>query len=190
MFSTDWFSQNIRNWTKWLAEFKGRDNLSFLEIGCFEGRATVWLLENILTGSNSWIHTIDMFEGGMEDGTKGAYFNRDVQKNYNENIKPFGNKVVTYKGKSFDILTKEIWCDNYNFIYIDGSHRSIEVLEDSVLAWKKLCSGGIMVWDDYGLKRYKDALDNPTVGIDAFLQVYYGKYTVISKGYQVCIRKN
>lgn len=189
MYSADWFSQNIPNWTKWLGELKGKPELRFLEIGCFEGKATVWLLENILTHPSSWIHTIDMFEGGMEDGDKGAFFNKDAMHNYSENIKPFIDKVVTYKGKSFEILTKEIWCDDYNFIYIDGSHRSFEVLADSVMAWSKLRAGGIMIWDDYGLKRYKDALDNPATGINAFLIVIEGKYELIGKGYQIAIKK-
>lgn len=195
MYSSDWFSQNIKNWEKWLSELKGKPNLRFLEIGCFEGRATVWLLENILTGENCSIDTIDMFGGGMEDGDKGAFYNSEASRNYEENIKPFPDKVYTHVGMSQVILrryfnvgeTKDK--DVFDFIYIDGSHRSAEVLEDTVLAWRLLKDGGVMVWDDYGLKRYSDSLMNPSVGIDAFLRVFEGKYQLVSKGYQICIRK-
>ena len=47
-FTTEWFKSHIFVWEQALQGFKNKPNLNFLEIGCFEGMATVWLLENIL----------------------------------------------------------------------------------------------------------------------------------------------
>ena len=61
-FTSDWFSEHIPLWESQLFRLKGEANLSFLEIGAFEGRATLWLLNNILTHSSSGITCIDPFE--------------------------------------------------------------------------------------------------------------------------------
>lgn len=188
MYSADWFSNNIPNWEKWLAKFKGKPDLRFLEIGCFEGKATVWLLENILTDKSSYIDTIDSFTGGMEADHNGAFFSENAEKNYYENIKPFKGQVYTVKGLSNEAL-RLYDLDYFDFVYIDGSHRSPEVLEDTILAWGLLKVGGVMIWDDYKLNRYIEPRLNPKMAIDAFLEVFEGRYKMINKGYQVCIEK-
>lgn len=49
IFSQDWTSVNTDKWYSLLQKYKDKDNVNFMEIGCFQGRSTVWLLENILT---------------------------------------------------------------------------------------------------------------------------------------------
>jgi len=188
MFSANWFGNNAKSWSEWLKELKDKPDLTFLEIGCFEGRATTWLLDNILTHKSSKIHTIDTFDGNMEHKVKGKEFFENAEKNYWENIKPYGDRVITHKGRSDEIL-KTFPYNSFDFIYIDGSHRSLEVLEDSVLAWRLLKNNGIIVWDDYKWERYEDPNLVPKMGIDAFLQVYQQQYRLINKGYQVCAVK-
>lgn len=190
MFSANWFKGNEKNWIKWLWEFKDKPGIKFLEIGCFEGRATLWLLDNILTGDFCGISVIDTFEGGMEDGTGGIFLSRDVLKNFQENTKGYEDLINIYIGRSQDVLRgPDFQISKFVFVYIDGSHRSTEVLEDTILSWRLLKKGGILIFDDYGLNRYKNELENPKPAIDAFLSIFFGKYEVISKGYQVCLRK-
>jgi hypothetical protein len=62
----DWFSHNIPSWKVWLKKFKNKADLSFLELGCYEGMATRWLLDNILTNKNSLITVVDTFIGSIE----------------------------------------------------------------------------------------------------------------------------
>jgi len=44
-----WFYDNatVADFESGLAEFKGKKNLKFLQIGVFTGNASAWLLENI-----------------------------------------------------------------------------------------------------------------------------------------------
>src|SRR5438067_13537161 len=65
-YTQDWFSSRIPLWEKHLLAFKGQEQLRFLEIGCFEGRSTVWLLENMLTHPSCHITVVDTFQGGEE----------------------------------------------------------------------------------------------------------------------------
>tara|TARA_R100000664_G_C2752440_1_gene139736 strand:- start:1161 stop:1934 length:774 start_codon:yes stop_codon:yes gene_type:complete len=56
----DDFTQHVPSWEHYLIEkFKGKDDLTFLELGTAQGRATVWLLEEILIGKNCSIYTVD-----------------------------------------------------------------------------------------------------------------------------------
>ncbi len=45
-----WFYDNatVADFESGLAEFKGKKNLKFLQIGVFTGNASAWLLENML----------------------------------------------------------------------------------------------------------------------------------------------
>jgi hypothetical protein len=66
----------------------------------------------------------------------------------------FSHKVIpTLEDESFDI------------IYIDGNHEPHYVLEDAVMAFRKLKVGGWMVFDDY------EGNDVPP-GVDAFIHAF------------------
>ena len=62
-FRSAWddFTMHIPAWEEFfnVTKMKGQNDLRFLELGTAQGRATVWLLENILTGNNCKIYTVD-----------------------------------------------------------------------------------------------------------------------------------
>ncbi|MEE3718352.1 hypothetical protein V2H45_16550 [Tumidithrix elongata RA019] len=62
-FTQDWFSWNIPTWEVYFSKFRNMPHLNFLEVGCWEGRATCWLLENVLTAPTHAITCIDTFAG-------------------------------------------------------------------------------------------------------------------------------
>lgn len=187
-FSYDWFGHNGKNWIKWLEFFKGRKNLNFLEIGCFEGRATVWLLDHILTDPSSIITVIDTFEGSIEHKIRNQDFPL-MLKNFAENIKPYAEKVLIKQGYS-QIVLREFKPSSFHFIYIDGSHQAPDVLEDTLLSWRLLKKDGILIFDDYSWgEEFDDPLLRPKMAIDAFLEIFKNEYKMIAKERQVCIKK-
>jgi hypothetical protein len=192
MFTQDWFTQNIPHWEKLLAEFKDRPYLKFLEIGCYEGRATKWLLDNILTNKRSQIMVIDTFEGSPENKEQ-KQNTKDILKNFEQNIliPKYQDQVTAIKGRSQLVLRTPIEATTvfYDFIYIVGSHKASDVLEDAVLAWRLLKEWGILIFDDYEWKAPYREIDKPKAGIDAFLKLYEGQYQILATGYQVAIRK-
>lgn len=183
-FSFDWFSHHIENWETWLASLKGRPFLTFLEIGCFEGMATIWLIENILTDDTSNITVVDPFTGSMEHQ---LIDNSNLFDRFMENI-GWHNRVSVQKGTSFDFLSQNK--DSYDFVYIDGSHIAKDVLLDGILSWKLLRQGGILIFDDYQWNHYPNEPKlNPKIAIDSFLEIHDGEYILIEKKQQVCLRK-
>lgn len=59
-FTSDWVTRNETLWREHLGHLQAK-SVRAVEIGSFEGRATIWLLENILTHPDSRITTIDPF---------------------------------------------------------------------------------------------------------------------------------
>jgi precorrin-6B methylase 2 len=187
IFTVDWFSYNIPIWTHYLNELKDKPNLHFLEIGSYEGRSTVWLLENILTSNTSTITCIDTFEGSIEHI---LHFQNDIKNLFDifsHNISKFKNKVNIIKDKSQDALKKIN--EKYDFIYVDGDHKASSVIEDAILSFPLLKKGGIMIFDDYLWFEMKKFIDNPKVAIDAFLEIYADKIIILYKNHQVIIEK-
>ena len=193
-FAEDYFSHNIPWWTNmftsWQKFQQNVPNLKFLEVGSFEGRSTVWLLNNILTHDSSHITCVDTFEGSYEHSKNlknVLYYDR-----FKNNISPYSSKVTVSRGLSSVQLKKislEV-SDKFDFIYIDGDHKAKSVLEDAILSFPLLNVMGIMVFDDY---EFEDPYLNENVktklGIDAFLQIYEDCYKLFYKQYQVGIQK-
>ena len=184
MFTNDWFEvTGIRNFEKYILPLNEIINpLHFLEIGCYEGQASVWLLEHI---SDAHLTVIDTFEGSKEHD---AEFEKTLFSRFTKNIEPYKDRVVTFKGTSRNRL-KDIVV-TYDFIYIDGSHQASDVLEDAVLAFPLLKEGGIMIFDDYTWGAGMGYFHTPRAGIDAFIDIYGSQITVLEKNSQAIIKKN
>jgi predicted O-methyltransferase YrrM len=192
IFSADWFTQHIPNWEKILQDLKGKPNLSFLEIGCYEGMATLWLLENILTAESSHIMVIDPFR--QTDGYRRLsekIYTHNYRETFEANTEPYKNKIIINPSESFPALIKmhPDYEGTFDFIYVDGLHDSSACLADMVLSWDLLKDGGIMICDDYGWDIDAKEEQKPKMGIDGFLLGYTGEYQLLLKDYQVALRK-
>jgi len=192
-FNSDWFSNNIPKFNSVLDHLKNKKNISLLEVGSFEGRSTCWFIENICTGANSTITCIDTWEGSMEQTDSKSDYPVTLIKSlwdlFNNNISEYPKeKVIIKRGLSRDRL-RDSDLSKYDFIYVDGSHTTRDVLGDAVLCFDLLKIGGVMTFDDYLWTMYADPLLNPRTGIDAFLICYRGKYELLEQNYQVTIKK-
>ncbi|WP_232293779.1 class I SAM-dependent methyltransferase [Stigmatella aurantiaca] len=181
-FSSDWMSKCEADWRNVLTPWVNRPELKALEIGSFEGRSAIWLLENVLTHPESRIVCADLFDG-------------PYAKVFDENIAATGqaHRVEKLVGPSGHVLRRLPPEPVFDFIYVDGSHRPFDVLEDAVLSWRLLRPNGLMVFDDYGMAGAQLAafanIDRPDIGIDAFLSAAAHQLEVVLKGFQIIVRK-
>ncbi|WP_373564252.1 class I SAM-dependent methyltransferase [Myxococcus sp. CA039A] len=182
-FSTDWMSKCEAEWREVLSPLMGQPGARVLEIGSFEGRSAIWLLENVLTHPTSRITCVDLFEG-------------NAARLFDENIATSGagERVEKRVGLSHVALRRLPPEPVYDFIYVDGSHETYDVLEDAVLCWRLLKPGGVMTFDDYGMAAAQLAdfqdISRPDLGIDAFLSAAARHLQVVRKAFQVTVRKN
>ena len=174
-FGSNFFEKWIPNWQNQLADIAGKPNILGIEIGALHGDCAVFCAEKIVSGQNSVHYAIDINE-------------TEFLKN---NISPYKN-IKFIKGKSYDVLRNpSIFSPaTADYIYIDGSHLAIDVIQDAVLSWSILKDNGILIFDDYGWGAHTtDERQKPKLAIDSFLNAYQGHCQVISAGWQVFVKK-
>lgn len=189
-FTQDWFSRNIIIWQQYLGKLVSLPNLKVLEVGCWEGRSTCWLLEHILTHNSASITCIDTFEGSVEHQHYNEGYLESIEERFDFNISKTGasEKVKKIVGKSEEVM-RSLPLNSYDLVYIDGSHLASDVLRDAVLAWDLVKVGGLIVFDDYDFIFAESPYQNTKVGIDAFTDTFCNKISIIHKSYQVVVEK-
>lgn len=160
-----------------------------LQIGCFEGMGTVWILDKILTHKDSTLIDVDTFEA--EGDLTGANF-ETVKKLYYHNLKecPNVHKHKIIVGKSEDVL-KTLKKDSFDLIYVDGSHFAKDVAIDAELSHKLIKVGGTIFFDDYDWNTVPDfdPAYRPKEAIDEFLKKYKDNYRIIDIHYQAVVQR-
>lgn len=174
--------------------------LSVAEIGVFEGRSTIWFVENLLS----------LYPGSTYvcvEPDPAPLFSHNISKlcesfpeihlvheqAYSEHFFP---DAISFLNSSQE--------DKYDFIYIDGDHNAQGVLRDIVMAWEALKVDGVLLMDDYEMeatdpwhyishKEFKEhpraKFKHPSIAIDAFLNIYRGLYDKIIDNFQIGVIK-
>lgn len=181
-FTTDWFTHNIPNFE--LCTKEAPANKMYLEIGCFEGRSTCWMLQNALAADGK-IVCVDPY---APESHLWKLFNTNPLANFKENTAEVigaGQDLTLIQKPSYEGMAHLIHAGiKFDFIYVDGDHRPHAALMDGVMAWGLLKDGGTMLFDDYLYP------ERPTKdGIDAFLKGFEGMYEIIVNNYQLGIKK-
>ncbi len=183
-FTEDWTSRNTTIWMKHLGAFVGKADVKGLEIGSFEGRSSVWFLENILTHPKASITCIDPFL------VSSKYSAKKVEDRFDANMAATG---VGSKVRKIAKKSEEAWAvlepASYDFIYVDGSHTGKNVFLDAALSWNLLKVGGVIIFDDYAAAPNYPAPERPRETIDTFLQVFEPYIEILHKDYQVIVKK-
>ena len=150
-FTVDWFSGREGYWREILSQLRPQ---KLLEIGSYEGRSTVFLIEQCAQIAPAEICCIDSWQGGVEHDQTAmdeveARFDANVALAQSHGTYPVAiRKIKSLSHPALLALDREER-GSYDFIYIDGSHQAPDVLADAVLSFWLLRSGGIMVFDDY-----------------------------------------
>ena len=163
-----------------------------VEIGLFEGNTTFNLTQAMAQKNPEYKHyAIDPY-GESDDleeeviDSAEAIFKQNLEEfEYKDNIEFM---QMTSHDALLELYMRGVKAD---LIYIDGDHRANAVLEDLVLGFNILNSGGIMLCDDCIAWRHERLQDNPKLAVDSFINCYWDKVAVeqLPNGYQIAIRK-
>ena len=177
-FTTDYVTHHAPTWCHQLAPLRGVADARLLEVGSFEGRSAIWFLDNVLTHPTATITCVDPFYGpGLE-----ARFDHNIR------VSGHAAKVVKIKGPSEAVLL-DLEPASYDAIYVDGSHRAVNVMMDAALSWTLLKPGGVLTFDDYLWHPERPAWARPQLAIDLFLSMVGTDAVILHKAYQVIVRK-
>jgi hypothetical protein len=187
----NWFAAIAQhNFERFLLPEAGKLDLHYLQLGCFTGDASVWLLRNILTDLTSDLTDVDTWRGAPNEPIQEQMDFDDVYTTYRNKIERFDNVGHFRETTQSFLLHQRNRLYKFNFIYVDAHHTSASALLDSELSWDLLKPGGLLAIDDY-LWEHPDGVDihAPKLGIHMFLDRHEGEYEELVRNSQVWIRK-
>jgi len=162
-----------------------------LEIGVFAGTSIAEILkqvpESTATVIDSWTdyYEHDNLLGADTPALKAS----ESEKLFYKNTSLFSNRIKVLKGRSSDKLLELLKLnETFHFIYVDASHKCMDVFMDAMISWKLLKIGGIMVFDDYRFNK-GDILNSPYEAIEQFKRNYSEDFVIIAEDYRVYVKK-
>lgn len=151
-----------------------------LEVGCYEGFTTKFICLSLLNKGGRII-CVDPLEDYY---TKEDTEHKEMFKNqYQRFLRTTHGLPVELIRKTSEIALLELHEFRFDFIYIDADHREMNVFNDGCNSVKICKEGGFILFDDYEWR------EETKRGIDKFLEIHSGHIEIISKGYQVLIKK-
>lgn len=151
----DWSKVHTKYWEKLFNQrLNTVDPITMVEVGCFEGRSTLFFANYLKHNVQSRLICIDTWAGGEEIEREKLDFNMNiVESNFHNNIDqhPHRDQISVYKEPS-EVMLSEFLFDYYrsvDFIYLDGSHTQRDTLVDLTLSLLLIKKGGMIIVDDY-----------------------------------------
>jgi hypothetical protein len=187
-FSSDWTSVHLPLWIAALSGFRDRP-CDILEIGSWEGRSAIFFLEFL---SQCHLTCIDTFGGGAENHASPSESCQIpmIERRFDANLSSYCGRYKKLKAHSVTALDQLVQAGAaFNVVYVDGSHLRDDVMVDSILSWRMVRPGGLMIWDDYGGGHDKPSCERVLPAVEAFLAWHFGEYIEIHRGYQVIIQR-
>lgn len=160
--------------------------IRYAEIGAFYGANLVSVARSYAVHPESTIVAIDPWID-YEEYPEYKGQQTSIYDAFQNNLKQCGitDRVTVKRGYSHDILPT-LEDSSFDILYIDGNHEPEYVLEDAVLAFRKVKVGGYLIFDDYGW----GGPDLTKRGIDAFLNGYHKRIRFLGeKNTQVFVQK-
>jgi hypothetical protein len=181
IFNFHWADATIENAKSFLESPQ-----NCLEIGTFEGKFSIWLVENYRCNLTT-IDPYSMKEYNYDDITQEMM--DQVEYTAKRNISNCVFPIECIKGRSINVLCDLISQNKkYDFIYVDGSHKATNVIEDLVLSYNLLEKNGIMLIDDSTVWKCshpltgevdQNILSSPRISVDYFIHLYWENIEVI-----------
>ena len=187
----NWFAKSaIDNFATYLIQDTGLPDLNYLQLGAYTGDASVWLMENILTGQGSRLTDVDTWQGSDEEEHKSMDFN-DVYETYKKKLEPYQERLLALRTDTVTALINDLnyQGNEYDFIYVDADHTTVGVLLDAELGWRLLKSGGIMAFDDLTWGSHLPPSQSPKAGILLFAERHKSEFDLVVANTQYWIKK-
>ena len=166
-----------------------KKNVKALEIGSWEGLSSYFILSTMPQSHLTCVDTWDGSDEHKDETHTTLNILSKIENKFDKNLATFQQRLSKYKGTSYSFFNSTTVRDCYDFIYVDGSHYSDDVIIDAIKCFEMLKIGGVMIFDDYFWRYYPKAIDNPAAPINLFLRLKSGSYKIVRLYYQLAIVK-
>ncbi|UVK40470.1 class I SAM-dependent methyltransferase [Mesorhizobium sp. AR10] len=175
-FTSDWLSKKLPFWFAPLRHMRS-EKVAVLELGSYEGRSAVALLEMFPLGH---VTCVDIFAAP------------EVERRFDLNTSSYLDRCRKIKGSALAVMeTLATEAARFDVIYLDAGKRRDDVFPQTALAWSLLKIGGTMIWDDlrWGITKKVADQARPGPAIELFARVFKGCMTEQHRGNQLIVRK-
>jgi hypothetical protein len=184
----DYFNNNY-------VKVKNRVVVKVLEVGTYAGISLINIVKlipnSIGFGIDKWSNYIE-----VDSLNKVEILNNmdelNVESSFYKNVAVEGlsDRIKGIKGDSCEVLF-EMMRENkvFDFIYIDGSHKSFDCYSDLIISWRLLEKGGLLAIDDYLYNKEGDVVNSPFECVNHFLKKHYKEIKILHNGYRVFLEK-
>jgi GR25 family glycosyltransferase involved in LPS biosynthesis/cephalosporin hydroxylase len=183
-YTNNWFDRNINLSMKLIKQLTNNGPVTILEVGTYEGKSAIWMLENLCSHPDAKFVSIDSYS--QDDLT----VKPDTYVNFCHNIKLIKepSKFSQIVGNSQDIMPTLIEKnEKYDIIYIDTTCDMEKVLIDITNAYKLLTEHGIILINNVG---FDDSKNTEVAGaIRIFLMKNPKACKIILKEFQWMLQK-
>ncbi|KAL1736675.1 glycosyltransferase family 8 protein [Schizophyllum commune] len=188
----DWFSGNVERW-RGLFPLVTAPAPRVLEIGTWEGRSSVFLLEELCKDAGELV-TIDHYDLLQTEAGRA----RRARVEHNLRLAGGHSRVIEAFSVPglMTVLRDETEASaaaaGFDWLYVDGSHRADDTFLDGELVWRLARKGAIIIFDDYRWPAESPgSMLHPRRGIDAFLELHAGEFERLSGegDYQMIVQK-
>jgi predicted O-methyltransferase YrrM len=182
---------NIHMFYKVFELLKSFKSNKILEVGTYTGKGLLGFLKNIpectATVIDMW-ESYDEYSYSINQKTMTNKIKEEnIEQKFMNNIREYSHKVKVLKGRSSERLLELLLLgEKFTFIYIDGSHKCLDVYFDAMIAWKLLEVGGVIGFDDYLFNRGQ-TLESPYDAINHFLATVGSDAETVGTGYRVFV---
>lgn len=189
VFSTSFASINAKlSFAKYLKPLGGK-KLHCLQLGAFNGDASSYMVEHVLTSKESTLIDVDTWTGsGMQQDVDIDW--ALVERQYDERLRSAidSGRIIKKKMSTNDFF--EANTEMFDFIYIDGNKIGPAVLQDGMNAIRCLAPNGLLAFNDSAWHQKNPASLGPSPAISALTQVFSHEISVLQTNNLVWLRRN
>jgi SAM-dependent methyltransferase len=187
-FTHDLFSGHIATWQRWFETTIHTAPIHILEVGSWQGGATLWLLDHVIGPRGGDITCVDTWQGSSEH-TFIPVLGLNVEELFDANVarSGFAEHVRKLRGPSKQILP-DLPAQSFDLIYIDGAHEASIVIQDAVNAHRLLKPGGFLLFDDLNFC-FEQQEENTIHAINGFCQTFGPHYEEVERGAQLLLKR-
>jgi hypothetical protein len=189
VFSTSFAAINAKtSFNKYLGSYNGQE-VHFLQIGAFNGVASSYMLEHVLTNSTSTLTDVDTWDDSTRDDSVDLDW-VEIEKQYDARLHSSieSGRLIKKKMNSTDFFAHN--SQKFDFIYIDGNKGGPAILQDGMNAVRCLKPTGLLAFNDSAWHQKNTASLGPNPAISALTQVFSDELSLLQTNNLVWLQRN